>query len=59
MILENPVVVVFTSTPASFNQILLREAQSHFERAKMLDPHNIVAQGFIEKVLGYALNSHI
>lgn len=35
----------------SFNAILLRDAQAHLEHAKALDPENVVANGFLEKVL--------
>lgn len=35
---------------ATFNLILLREAKSHFEHATTLDPNNVVAQAFINKV---------
>ncbi|TFY78723.1 hypothetical protein EWM64_g5293 [Hericium alpestre] len=33
-----------------FNPSLLRDAQGHLERAKILDPDNIVAQAFLEKL---------
>jgi RNA polymerase I-specific transcription initiation factor RRN11 len=35
---------------ASFNYSLLRDAKSHFERAKTLDTNNAVAQAFLEKI---------
>lgn len=35
----------------SFDPISLRDAQAHLERAKALDPENVVASGFLEKVL--------
>ncbi|KAG6854908.1 hypothetical protein C0991_012098 [Blastosporella zonata] len=34
----------------SFNAILLREAQSHFEHTLGADPDNAVARGFLEKI---------
>jgi len=37
--------------PTTFNLILLRAAQGHLEHAKALDPENVVANGFLEKVL--------
>ncbi|KAF8076599.1 hypothetical protein FPV67DRAFT_423456 [Lyophyllum atratum] len=33
-----------------FNPILLRNAQSHFEHAQGIDPNNVVAQGFLNKI---------
>jgi len=36
--------------PTTFNLILLRAAQGHLEHAKALDPENVVANGFLEKL---------
>lgn len=41
----------------TFNLIRLRDAQSHFEHAKALDPSNFAAQAFLEKVRGIQLES--
>jgi RNA polymerase I-specific transcription initiation factor RRN11 len=38
------------SNTGNFNTNLLRDAQSHFERAKALDPDNVVAHAFIERI---------
>ncbi|KAA1466752.1 hypothetical protein DENSPDRAFT_876779 [Dentipellis sp. KUC8613] len=42
---------------APFNPILLRDAHGHLERAKLLDPDNVVAQAFLEKISSFALGS--
>ncbi|KAF9464352.1 hypothetical protein BDZ94DRAFT_1353808 [Collybia nuda] len=39
-----------TPPSTTFNSILLREAQSHFEHTTMLDPDNVVAGAFLDKV---------
>ncbi|KAJ7129454.1 hypothetical protein C8R44DRAFT_615328 [Mycena epipterygia] len=39
-----------TSEVSQFNPSLLRNSQSHFERAKVLDPDNAIAQAFLWKV---------
>ncbi|KAF7985250.1 hypothetical protein HWV62_7916 [Athelia sp. TMB] len=36
--------------PVSFDTISLRDAQSHFERARALDVDNIVANAFLAKI---------
>ncbi|RDB22743.1 RNA polymerase I-specific transcription initiation factor rrn11 [Hypsizygus marmoreus] len=41
---------VTSSGSAPFNAILLRDAQSHFDHAKGVDPDNVVAQGFLDKI---------
>ncbi|TFY71413.1 hypothetical protein EVG20_g1595 [Dentipellis fragilis] len=46
-----------TDTDVPFNPILLRDAQGHLERAKLLDPENVVAQAFLEKIPSFALGS--
>ncbi|KAJ7929990.1 hypothetical protein B0H13DRAFT_2228379 [Mycena leptocephala] len=39
-----------TSQFSQFNPALLRSAQSHFERARVLDPDNAMADAFLRKV---------
>jgi hypothetical protein len=39
-----------TADSADFNTALLRDAQSHIRNAHTLDPENIVAQAFLQKV---------
>lgn len=38
-------------TGRSFNQGMLRAAQGHLERARLLDADNLVAQAFLDKVI--------
>lgn len=40
-----------TEDSTEFNNALLRDAQSHLRNANTLDPENIVAQAFLQKVL--------
>lgn len=39
-----------TTVASSFNTTFLRNAQAHFERARILDPQSEVAEAFLEKV---------
>ncbi|KAJ7240353.1 hypothetical protein B0H12DRAFT_56921 [Mycena haematopus] len=39
-----------TSELSQFNPTLLRSAQTYFERAKVLDPDNLTAEAFLQKV---------
>lgn len=41
-------------TGLSFDSGLLREAQSHFERSIILDPENVVAHAFLDKIATFA-----
>ncbi|KIK04643.1 hypothetical protein K443DRAFT_404091 [Laccaria amethystina LaAM-08-1] len=43
-----------TADSADFNTALLRDAQSHIRNAHTLDPENIVAQAFLQKIHDYA-----
>ncbi|KZP24697.1 hypothetical protein FIBSPDRAFT_735396 [Athelia psychrophila] len=47
---QPPVLEGSSEQASPFDAILLREAQSHFERARGLDPDNIVANAFLAKV---------
>jgi hypothetical protein len=41
------------------DSILLRDAQSHFDHAKALDPDNDLAQAFLEKVCRKSMTKKI